>query len=76
MKQNRRKYNPDFKALVAMEALKGKETITESAIRVRYIRLKSINRRKNWLTAAVHHSRWYVREHYLISAAPNCIINR
>ena len=29
MKQNRRKHNPSFKARVAMEALKGEETIAE-----------------------------------------------
>ena len=33
MKQNRRQYSPDFKARVAMEALKGEETIAELAIR-------------------------------------------
>ena len=33
MKQNRRKHSPDFKARVAMEALKGEETIAELAIR-------------------------------------------
>ena len=33
MKQNRKQYNPDFKARVAMEALKGEETIAELAIR-------------------------------------------
>ena len=33
MKQNRRKYSPEFKARVAMEAIKGEETIAELAIR-------------------------------------------
>jgi transposase-like protein len=33
LKQNRRKNSPDFKALVAMETLKGDETIAELAIR-------------------------------------------
>jgi len=33
LKQNRRKHSPDFKARVAMEALKGDETIAELAIR-------------------------------------------
>ena len=33
MKQNRKQYNPDFKARVAMEAIKGEETIAELAIR-------------------------------------------
>ena len=33
MKQNRRKHNPAFKAKVAMEALKGEETIAELASR-------------------------------------------
>lgn len=33
MKQNRRKHNPSFKARVALEALKGEESIAELAIR-------------------------------------------
>ena len=33
MKKNRKQYSPDFKAKVAMEALKGQETIAELAIR-------------------------------------------
>ena len=33
MKQNRKQYSPDFKARVAMEAIKGEETIAELAIR-------------------------------------------
>ena len=33
MKQNRRQHSPAFKARVAMEALKGEETIAELAIR-------------------------------------------
>ena len=33
MKQNRRKHNPSFKAKVALEALKGEETIAELASR-------------------------------------------
>jgi transposase-like protein len=33
MKQNRRKHSPSFKARVALEALKGEETITELANR-------------------------------------------
>ncbi len=33
MKQNRRKHSPSFKARVAMEALKGEETIAELANR-------------------------------------------
>ena len=33
MKRNRKQYSPDFKAKVAMEALKGQETIAELAIR-------------------------------------------
>ena len=32
MKRNRKQYSPDFKAKVAMEALKGQETIAELAI--------------------------------------------
>ncbi len=33
MKQNRRKHSPAFKAKVAMEALKGEETVAELAAR-------------------------------------------
>jgi transposase-like protein len=33
MKQNRRKHSPSFKATVALEALKGEETIAELASR-------------------------------------------
>ena len=33
MKQNRRKHSLDFQARVAMEAIKGEETIAELAIR-------------------------------------------
>ena len=33
MKSNRKQYSPDFKAKVAMEAIKGQETIAELAIR-------------------------------------------
>jgi len=33
LKRNRKQYSPDFKARVAMEALKGEETISELAIR-------------------------------------------
>ena len=33
MKQNRRKHSPSFKARVAMESLKGEETIAELASR-------------------------------------------
>ena len=33
MKQNRRKHNPSFKARVALEAIKGDETIAKLAIR-------------------------------------------
>ena len=33
MKKSRKQYSPDFKAKVAMEAIKGQETIAELAIR-------------------------------------------
>jgi transposase len=33
LKRNRKQYSPDFKARVAMEAIKGEETIAELAIR-------------------------------------------
>ena len=33
MKTNRRKHSPEFKAKVALEALKGEETITALAVR-------------------------------------------
>jgi transposase len=33
LKRNRKQYSPDFKAKVAMEAIKGEETIAELAIR-------------------------------------------
>ena len=33
LKKNRKQYSPDFKAKVAMEAIKGQETIAELAIR-------------------------------------------
>ena len=33
MKQNRRKHSPSFKAKVAMEALKGEETVAQIAAR-------------------------------------------
>jgi transposase len=33
LKQNRRKHNPEFKAKVALEALKGEQTIAELAHR-------------------------------------------
>jgi len=33
LKRNRKQYSPDFKAKVAMEAIKGQETIAELAIR-------------------------------------------
>ena len=33
MKKNRKQYNPDFKARVAMEAIKGEEAIADLAAR-------------------------------------------
>ena len=50
MKQNRRKNSPDFKALVAMEALKGDETIAELAIRFE-VHPTQINKWKKELVA-------------------------
>ena len=52
MKQNRKQYNPDFKARVAMEALKGEETIAELAIRFE-VHPTQINKWKKGLVAGV-----------------------
>ena len=50
MKKNRKQYNPDFKARVAMEALKGEETIAELAIRFE-VHPTQINKLKRELVA-------------------------
>ena len=50
MKQNRKQYNPDFKARVAMEAIKGEETIAELAIRFE-VHPTQINKWKRELVA-------------------------
>ena len=50
MKKNRKQYNPDFKARVTMEALKGEETIAELAIRFE-VHPTQINKWKRELVA-------------------------
>jgi transposase len=50
LKRNRKQYNPDFKARVAMEALKGEETIAELAIRFE-VHPTQINKWKRELVA-------------------------
>jgi transposase len=50
LKKNRKQYNPDFKARVAMEALKGEETIAELAIRFE-VHPTQINKLKRELVA-------------------------
>jgi transposase-like protein len=52
LKKNRKQYNPDFKARVAMEALKGEETIAELAIRFE-VHPTQINKWKKELVAGV-----------------------
>ena len=50
LKKNRKQYNPDFKARVAMEALKGEDTISELAIRFE-VHPTQINKCKKELVA-------------------------
>jgi transposase-like protein len=50
LKKNRKQYNPDFKARVDLEALKGEETISELAIRFE-IHPTQINKWKKELVA-------------------------
>jgi transposase len=50
LKQNRRKHSPEFKARVAMETLKGDETIAELAIRFE-VHPTQINKWKKELVA-------------------------
>jgi transposase-like protein len=50
LKKSRKQYNPDFKARVAMEALKGEETIAELAIRFE-VHPTQINKWKRELVA-------------------------
>jgi len=50
LKRNRKQYSPDFKARVAMEALKGEETIAELAIRFE-VHPTQINKWKRELVA-------------------------
>ena len=49
MKQNRRKHSPSFKARVALEALKGEETIAELANRYGSTLARFANGRIRWL---------------------------
>jgi len=51
MKLNRRKHNSSFKARVALEALKGEETIAELASRFE-IHPSQVGK---WFTMSVHH---------------------
>ena len=49
MKQSRRKHSPSFKAKVAMEALRGEETIAELPAGLRFTRARYVPRRRPWL---------------------------
>jgi transposase len=54
LKKNRKQYNPDFKARVAMETLKGEETIAELAIRFE-VHPTQINKWKKELVVGAAH---------------------
>ena len=74
MKQNRRKHSPSFRAKVALEALKGEETIAELANRFE-VHPSQIRKWKNSLAegaAGIRRSQWYAIAGCWISTAPAC----